>query len=86
AASEITIRITASVTEGDTASADVLIRVLDVNEAPAVPVVSGTVVAENTAGAVIGRVTASDPDAPGSSNGQLSFMVDDARFEIVSGV
>ncbi|MEN2991899.1 cadherin repeat domain-containing protein, partial [Tistrella sp. BH-R2-4] len=40
AASEITIRITASVTEGDTASADVLIRVLDVNEAPAVPVVS----------------------------------------------
>ncbi|MEN2991898.1 hypothetical protein WG926_26565, partial [Tistrella sp. BH-R2-4] len=40
----------------------------------------------NTAGAVIGRVTASDPDAPGSSNGQLSFMVDDARFEIVSGV
>ncbi|MEN2981042.1 Ig-like domain-containing protein, partial [Tistrella sp. 25B02-3] len=56
------------------------ITVGDANEAPTAPVVTGTTVAENAAGAVIGTVTASDPDGDA-----LSVTVDDARFEVVGG-
>ncbi|XFA71677.1 cadherin-like domain-containing protein [Tistrella mobilis] len=86
AEASITLRITSQVSEGDTATAEVLIRVTDVNEAPAAPTVAGSSLPENTTGAVVGRVSALDPDDAATSAGQLTFTVDDARFEIVSGV
>ncbi|MEN2991819.1 hypothetical protein WG926_26140 [Tistrella sp. BH-R2-4] len=86
AAARLTLRITATGADGGTVVADVLVRVTDINEAPSAPVLSGNTVAENAAGAVIGVVTATDPDAAGSSNGRLTYSVDDARFEIVGGV
>ncbi|KYO53223.1 hypothetical protein AUP44_26990, partial [Tistrella mobilis] len=86
AEASITLRITSQVSEGDTATAEVLIRVTDVNEAPAAPTVGGSSLPENTAGAVVGRVSAVDPDDAATSAGQLTYTVDDARFEIVSGV
>ncbi|MEN2991902.1 hypothetical protein WG926_26585, partial [Tistrella sp. BH-R2-4] len=86
AAATIRLVITSMASDGATLAGTVTITVADVNEMPTAPVVSGTVVAENAAGAVIGRVSASDPDAPASGNGQLTYSVDDARFEIVGGV
>ncbi|WP_296713287.1 cadherin-like domain-containing protein [Tistrella sp.] len=86
AEASITLRITSEVSEGDTATAEVLIRVTDVNEAPSAPTVGGSSLPENTAGAVVGRVSAVDPDDAATSAGQLTYTVDDARFEIVSGV
>ncbi|AFK57505.1 Putative Ig domain family (plasmid) [Tistrella mobilis KA081020-065] len=86
AEASITLRITSEVSEGDTATAEVLIRVTDVNEAPAAPTVGGSSLPENTAGAVVGRVSAVDPDDAATSAGQLTYTVDDTRFEIVSGV
>ena len=49
-----------------------------VNEAPAGLELSGSSVAENAAGAVVGTVSAVDPDGDA-----LDWSVDDARFEIV---
>ncbi|MEZ0223143.1 MAG: cadherin domain-containing protein [Alphaproteobacteria bacterium] len=52
-----------------------------VNHAPTDLSLSNASVNENAAGAVIGTLTVTDPDA-GSSHG---LTVDDARFEVVSG-
>ncbi|MFN3259691.1 MAG: hypothetical protein ACE37J_03940, partial [Pikeienuella sp.] len=57
------------------------IAVADLNEGPTAVSLSATDVDENAAGAVIGTVTVSDPDA-GDSH---SLAVSDARFEIVGG-
>ncbi len=57
------------------------VTVDNVNESPADIVLSNTNVAENTAGAVIGTLTTVDPDT-GDSH---SYMVSDARFEVVGG-
>ena len=52
-----------------------------VNDAPTAIQLSNASVDENSAGAVIGNLSASDPDT-GSSH---SFSVDDSRFEVVAG-
>ena len=57
------------------------IKVGDVNEAPIDIDLSGNTLVENVAGAVIGTLTAIDPDA-GDSH---SFEVSDPRFEVVDG-
>ena len=52
-----------------------------VNSAPTAVTLSATTVAENAAGAVIGNLTVTDPDA-GNTH---TYAVDDARFEVVAG-
>src|SRR5688572_32500178 len=42
---------------------------------------AGSPVAENTAGAIVGQVTVTDPDA----GDVQSFQVSDSRFEVVDG-
>ncbi|MFD0389827.1 cadherin-like domain-containing protein [Tistrella bauzanensis] len=81
-AAEITLRLTATGADGGTAAADVLVRVTNVNEAPSAPVLTGTTVTENAAGAVIGTIATSDPDVGDS----LTITVDDDRFEVAGGV
>ncbi|MEN2991896.1 hypothetical protein WG926_26555, partial [Tistrella sp. BH-R2-4] len=80
AAGTIDLVLTATDGGGLTASRTVTITVTNVNEAPAAPSVSGDTVAENAAGAVIGTVTAGDPDGDAPT-----LSVDDDRFEIVDG-
>ena len=53
---------------------------LDVNEAPSTPSLSASSVSENAAGAIIGNITSTDPDAGDS----VTFSVSDTRFEVVS--
>lgn len=57
------------------------VTVLDVNEAPDAVLLSASNVSENDAGAVIGNLSATDPDA-GDTH---TFTVDDERFEVVNG-
>ena len=64
-----------SITEGFT------ITVENVNEGPTDIALSNAIIAENTAGAVIGTLTTVDPDA-GDSH---TYAVSDNRFEIVDG-
>ena len=59
----------------------VTVRLRDVNEAPGAPELAGASVAENAPGAVIGPVSALDPDAGDT----VTFTVSDPRFEIVDG-
>ena len=62
-------------------SATVTIAVNDVNEAPTDLAVAGTTVNENTANAVVGAVTVTDPDSGfGNDFADHAFSVDDARF------
>jgi Ca2+-binding RTX toxin-like protein len=58
-----------------------VIGVTDVNEAPTAVTINNSTVAENSAGAVIGNLTVSDPDA-GSSH---TFSLNDDRFEVKNG-
>ena len=52
----------------------------DLDEAPAGLALTGTVVAENAPGAIVGTVSGTDPEgAP------LTWSVDDPRFEVVGG-
>ncbi|MFZ4535301.1 beta strand repeat-containing protein [Propionivibrio sp.] len=51
------------------------------NNAPTLVTLSANTVAENAAGAIIGNLTVTDPDA-GNTH---TFAVDDARFEVVAG-
>ncbi|MEM9619225.1 MAG: cadherin repeat domain-containing protein, partial [Pseudomonadota bacterium] len=64
---------------GNVYSEVVTINVADVNEAPIDITLSASGVAENTAGAVVGTLSAIDPDA-GDTH---SFVVSDDRFEVV---
>ena len=59
----------------------VTVNVADVNEAPKAIILSSTTVVENLPGAVVGAVSALDPDGGDSA----SFSVSDDRFEIVDG-
>ncbi|MEO1116208.1 MAG: cadherin repeat domain-containing protein, partial [Pseudomonadota bacterium] len=60
--------------DGDVSPADAL------NDGPSVSAADGTV-NENADGAVVGAVSATDPDAGDS----VTLSVDDARFEVVGG-
>src|SRR5207237_654638 len=55
------------------------ITVLNVNEAPTAIALSNASVSENAAGASIGTLSATDPDA----NDAATFTVSDNRFEVV---
>ena len=57
------------------------VRVTNINEAPTEAELTGTTVAENTPGAAIGTVTATDPDIVD----KLHYLVSDSRFEVVNG-
>jgi hypothetical protein len=58
-----------------------LTRVVEPNEAPEAPILSSDVVAENDAGAVVGTLSAVDPDGDDSA---MTFAVDPASpFEVV---
>jgi hypothetical protein len=57
------------------------ITVTNVNEAPTSLSLAGSTVPENSAGAAIGAVTGTDPDAGDT----LVFLVSDSRFEVAGG-
>ena len=81
--SESTVDVTVTATDnaGNQISKTFTVNVADVNEAPVDIDLSGNTLVENVAGAVIGTLTAIDPDA-GDSH---SFEVSDPRFEVVNG-
>ena len=62
-------------------STKIVVRVLDVNEAPSALTLSGTSVRENDKGAVIGVLSGLDPDR----GDELRYSVSDDRFEVVGG-
>ncbi|MFD0389829.1 hypothetical protein ACFQ4K_21850 [Tistrella bauzanensis] len=74
--------ITARDADGLATTSLLTITVGNVNEAPTAPVVTGGTVRGGDAGAVIGAVAASDPDA----GDRLSYSVNDDRFEVIDGV
>lgn len=77
----VNVTVTATDTGGHQIAETFAINVGDVNEAPVGIDLSGDTLVENVAGAVIGTLTAIDPDA-GDSH---SFEVSDNRFEVVNG-
>ncbi|MBF0192111.1 MAG: cadherin repeat domain-containing protein, partial [Magnetococcales bacterium] len=84
-----TVRVRATDLAGASTEQDLVITVTDVNEAPNDLFLSGSTVAENTPGAVVGTLSATDPD-PGdgvsfalvSDAGGLFEMVDDNRLRL----
>jgi hypothetical protein len=77
----IDVTVTATDSVGNQITKTFTINVGDVNEAPIDIDLTGNSLVENVAGAVIGALTAIDPDAGDT----LSFEVSDARFEVVNG-
>jgi VCBS repeat-containing protein len=77
----VNVTVTATDSAGHQIQQTFAIAVGDVNEAPTDIDLSGNAVVENVAGAVIGALSAIDPDA-GDSH---SFEVSDSRFEVVNG-
>ena len=77
----ITLNIRVTDRAGNSYQKPVTIHVLDVNETPHDLTLTGSSVAENAPGAVIGTVSALDPD----HGDTLTYSVSDSRFEIVSG-
>ncbi len=57
------------------------LQIRDVNEAPTAIALSSATVAENAPGAVIGRLTTTDPDA----GDRHTYTVSDNRFEVKNG-
>ena len=81
-ASSIDLMLTASDPAGNTSGATAItVGVGNVNEAPSVTAADGSV-AENAAGATVGAVTVSDPDA-GDTH---SYSVSDDRFVVDGGM
>ena len=78
--SPIDVTITAS-GDGASATATVSVSVTDVNEGPSLEVADGAV-DENAAGAMVGAVTVSDPDADDTH----TYVVSDERFEVADGM
>jgi hypothetical protein len=78
-----TYNLTVKVTDagGNSYSEIVSVQLADTNDAPNVPSLSGNTVAENAAGATVGTVSATDPDI----GDNLSYSVNDSRFEAVNG-
>ncbi|MEO1193644.1 MAG: tandem-95 repeat protein [Pseudomonadota bacterium] len=75
----VEVEITATDSGGLSVSERFTLAVGDENEAPTQIGLDNLKVSENADGAVIGAVSASDPDAGDS----VTFAVDDSRFEIV---
>ena len=78
-AETIDVTVTATDQGGLESSQAFTINVDDVNEGPSGVSLSNTTIDENDAGAVVGTVSAVDPDAGDS----LTYTVSDDRFEIV---
>ena len=78
-AETIDVTVTATDQGGLESSAAFTINVDDVNEGPSGVSLSNTTIDENDAGAVVGTVSAVDPDDGDS----LTYTVSDDRFEIV---
>ena len=82
--SSITLNVTAD--DGDnTITRQFTLTVVDVNESPTDVTIDNTSVTEGVAGATIGTITVTDPDDSSEPFGQHTFVVSDARFEVVSG-
>jgi hypothetical protein len=77
----VTVKVTATDSGGLTSEHSFGISVTDQNEAPTTPTLSNAPIAENLAGAIVGQVSSTDPDA----GDNVTFSVSDARFEIVDG-
>ena len=80
-ASSVVLNVTATDAGGLSRTEAFTITVMNVNEVPTDLVLSGSSVAENLAGGVIGTLSATDPDA-GDTH---TWSVDDSRFEVVAG-
>ncbi len=65
----------------NTTTAYVKIRIRDVNETPTAIALAANTVAENAAGAVIGKLSTTDQDAGDA----FTYTVSDSRFEVVNG-
>ena len=74
------VEVTANDGLNNSAVKSITVNVTNVNEAPTDIALSGSTVAENSAGAVTGTLSAADPDAGDSQ----TFTVDDTRFEVDS--
>ncbi|CAN5907001.1 hypothetical protein BH11PSE3_BH11PSE3_21750 [soil metagenome] len=81
AASSVNLNVTVIDQGGLTLVKAFAIDVIDVNEAPTAIALSNARVSENVAGAVVGMLTAADPDAGDTR----TFVVADPRFEVVGG-
>ncbi len=77
----LNVTVTATDSAGNTVQETFTLSVGDVNEAQTALSLDHTSVAENAAGAIVGALTVSDPDAGDSQ----SFQVSDSRFEVVNG-
>ena len=81
-ADSVTMTVTVTDAAGLSASADATVTVADVNEAPELTVGAPSPVGENTAGADVAAVTATDVDA-GDTH---TYEVSDSRFEVANGM
>ncbi len=90
----VSVRIVATDGGGLAYHEDFTITVTDINESPTDITLSNQSVAENSAGAVVGNVTVTDPDNPAEPFGTHSLVVQEdygegyvtsTRFEIVGG-
>ncbi|AGX86790.1 calcium-binding RTX toxin-like protein [Candidatus Symbiobacter mobilis CR] len=79
--SAVTVKVTANAEGQQPKDADITLTVTNVNEAPSAVTLSAMAVAENAAGAVIGDLTTTDPDA-GDTH---TYTVSDNRFEVIAG-
>ncbi|WDI30159.1 PA14 domain-containing protein [Hyphococcus flavus] len=79
--SEINVNITATDTHGEASVQTVTVPVADVNESPLDIALEGGSVSENASGAMIGSLSANDPDAGDT----VTFTVSDDRFEVADG-
>src|SRR4029453_9077789 len=76
----VNVTVTAKDTGGNQYSKAFTVNVTDVNEAQTAMTLSASKVSENSAGAVIGTLSVTDPDA----GDKQSFSVADGRFEVVN--
>ena len=81
AEAHVTLTLTATDSGGLVTSKTATINVQDINEGPVNLTLAGSTIAENAAGAVVGAVSASDPDAGDT----LTYTVSDNRFQVVGG-
>ncbi|HTN77039.1 MAG TPA: Ig-like domain-containing protein, partial [Pirellulaceae bacterium] len=94
-AAQITVKIIADDGSLPPFSKDLVIDVVDVNEAPTDITLGNDTVVEESPGAVVGSATVTDPDNPAEPFGQHALTVQEdygggyvtsTRFEIVGGV
>ncbi|MCZ6712206.1 MAG: hypothetical protein O7B25_17725 [Gammaproteobacteria bacterium] len=81
ATSSVTVSITATDSSGASVTSDLPITVNDVNEIPTDITLSSLTFTADVLGAVVGDLISVDPDA-GDSH---TYVLDDARFEVVAG-